>query len=116
VLDYVLESSAGYPNEGVFYFARRDFNGGSVDDGPNYIDDSRLYLWGNNWLNANGSTDRADFQGQGGVPLGLDLYAEVPEPPVVCCCCWGCLVPVCCADCEHNRFFMVTTFLSHHNS
>lgn len=81
-LDYVLESSAGYLDEGVFYFARRDFNGGTVDDGPNYIDDSRLYLWGNNWLNANGSTDRADFLNKGGVPLGLDLYGEVPEPPV----------------------------------
>jgi hypothetical protein len=81
-LDYVLESSAGYLDEGVFYFARRDFNGGAVDDGPNYMDDNRLYLWGNNWLNANGSTDRAVFQGRGGTPLGLDLYGEVPEPPV----------------------------------
>jgi hypothetical protein len=81
-LDYVLESSAGYLDEGVFYFARRDFNGGALDDGPNYIDDNRLYLWGNNWLNANGSADRADFLGQGGTPLGLDLYGEVPEPPV----------------------------------
>ncbi|MBT8121052.1 MAG: PEP-CTERM sorting domain-containing protein, partial [Gammaproteobacteria bacterium] len=53
-----------------------------VDDGPNYIGDSRLYLWGNNWLNANGSTDRADFQSQGGVPPGLDFCGEVPEPPV----------------------------------
>jgi hypothetical protein len=82
-LDYVLESAAGYDEGGVFYFAARDFNGGAADDGPNYIDDSRLLLWGNNWLNTTGSSDRADFIAAGGDPLGLDLYGvAVPEPPV----------------------------------
>ena len=82
--DTVLDSS------GTFYFADRDFNNGDADDGPNWIAADKLYLWGNNWLNDSGTSDRADFVTAGGTPLGIDLYGlmvppvippnEVPEP------------------------------------
>jgi hypothetical protein len=81
-LSYDLTSAGGHASSGTFYFAARDFNGGTADDGPNYIDNDKLFLWGNNWLNANGAGDRADFLAAGNPALGLDLYgvAAVPEP------------------------------------
>lgn len=98
-LGYTLSSIGGYLSSGTFYFADRDFNGGTISDGPNYIDPSVLYLWGNNWINASGgSTDRDTFVAPcgggilltlstdcGGTALGLDLYGEartVPEPGI----------------------------------
>lgn len=88
-LDYVLlDSSDDILSEGSFYFANRDFNGGSISDGPNYIDSSVLYLWGNNWINISGGSDNRDnFVDAGGLPLGLDLYGvaytdTVPEPGI----------------------------------
>ena len=95
-LNYGLTSSDGHSSSGTFYFANRDFNGGSSDDGPNYINSNILYLWGNNWVNANGASDRGTFTG--GIngldgsqslnnALGLDLYGvattTVPEPSIL---------------------------------
>lgn len=111
-LDYNLTSAGGHSSTGTFYFANRDFNNNIADGGPNLIDDNNLYLWGNNWINANGAIDRITFinngvppsgpDGLGGLipnplnpnlngtstnfPLGLDLYGEVstvPEPGVL---------------------------------
>ncbi|VAW51437.1 hypothetical protein MNBD_GAMMA06-893 [hydrothermal vent metagenome] len=82
-LDYELFDSAESHGTGTFYFANKDFNGGNIDNGPNYINDSVLYLWGNNWVNEGGKYghDKAYFEYYGGTPLGLDLYGEaVPEP------------------------------------
>ncbi len=86
-LDYNLSSLNGHASSGTFHFAARDFNGGTADDGPNYIDNDKLFLWGNNWVNANGASDRAAFMNAGNPALGLDLYgvatATVPEPSVL---------------------------------
>jgi len=94
-LNYDLTSLGGHSSSGIFYFAARDFNS-STDDGPNYINNNLLYLWGNNWVNANGASDRGAFTGVGNGPdglrtlnhaLGLDLYGEatsaIPEPGVL---------------------------------
>jgi len=84
-LSYLLTSAGGHHSDGMFYFADRDFNGGSREDGPNYISDDYLYLWGNNWVNENGSSDRNSHLQDGGIALGMDLYgerADVPEPGV----------------------------------
>jgi len=83
-LDYELFDSAESHGTGTFYFADKNFNGIS-GDGPNYINNNELYLWGNNWINEGGinGTDRADFVAANGSPLGLDLYGKaVPEPGV----------------------------------
>ena len=78
-IGYTLSSFGGHSSTGTFYFADRDFNGGTVSDGPNYIDSSSLYLWGNNWINANGGTsDRDAFVDAGGIALALDLAVPVP--------------------------------------
>jgi len=86
-LDYNLTSLGGHTSSGTFYFAARDFNGGTADDGPNYIDNDKLFLWGNNWVNANGASDRTDFLNAGNPVLGLDLYGvattTVPEPGIL---------------------------------
>jgi len=84
-IEYDLTSLGGHTSSGTFYFANRDFNGGNISDGPNYISDSVLYLWGNNWVNATGASDRTAFTDAGGIALGLDLYGEavtVPEPGI----------------------------------
>ena len=83
-LDYNLTSLGGHASSGIFYFAARDFNGGTADDGPNYIDNDKLFLWGNNWVNANGAGDRTAFVMAGNPALGLDLYGvAVPEPGIL---------------------------------
>jgi len=80
-LNYTLTNDDNtFSSTGTFYFADRDFNGGSTSDGPNYIDPDVLYLWGNNWVNL-GDTSRQDFVSNGGMALGLDLYG-VPEPGI----------------------------------
>jgi len=80
-IDYSLNSFGLMGGEvsstGTFYFADRDFNGAPISNGPNYFDDSVLYLWGNNWVNLNGASDKPTTY----TPLGLDLYG-VPEPSV----------------------------------
>ena len=85
-LTYQLTSADDeYDFDGIFHFADRDFNGGDRDDGPNYISNDYLYLWGNNWVNAHGSEDRETFTDNDGIALGLDLYGErasVPEPGI----------------------------------
>lgn len=79
-LNYVLTSKSGYEADGAFNFADRDFNGGNRDNGPNYINENRLYLWGNNWVN-NGDKNRDWFvYDEEGNALGLDLYGTAPEP------------------------------------
>jgi len=73
-LDYNLVSSAGYNENGTFYFADKIFTGLA-----NSITEDELYLWGNNWINATG-----DDRGYGPNWLGLDLYGTtVPEPGVL---------------------------------
>jgi len=80
-LSYMLTSSGGHEEDGYFYFADRDFNGDTREDGPNYIDQNRIYLWGNNWVNKNGAKDRERFvYEENGEALGLDLYGTAPEP------------------------------------
>ncbi len=82
-LDYDLSDTHGSHGTGTFYFANKDFNGGNIDNGPNYINDNILYLWGNNWINTGGANgnDKDSFVSYNGSPLGLDLYGEaVPEP------------------------------------
>ncbi len=80
-LNYTLTNGDNtFSSTGTFYFANRDFNGGDISNGPNYIDPDILYLWGNNWVNQ-GDTSRQDFVNAGGVALGLDLYG-VPEPGI----------------------------------
>ena len=87
-LDYSLSSTNGHSSNGIFHFAARDFNGGPIENGPNYINNDILYLWGNNWVNENGAIDRENFsigyESQTfNNALGLDLYGEaveVPEP------------------------------------
>ncbi len=88
-VNYDLSSNDALHSSGSFYFADRDFNGGTREDGPNHIGDV-LYLWGNNWVNENeehvtngetdhGTYDRYKFIDDGGYALGMDLYG-VPEP------------------------------------
>lgn len=80
-LNYTLTNDINtFSETGTFYFASRDFNGGSISNGPNYVDPDILYLWGNNWVNQ-GNTSRQDFVNAGGIALGLDLYG-VPEPGI----------------------------------
>lgn len=80
-LDYMLTSAGGIETDGIFYFADRDFNGDTRENGPNYINDDVLYLWGNNWLNENGSEDRDIFVRAGEPALGLDLYGVAVSEP-----------------------------------
>ncbi len=98
-LNYALSSLGGHSSTGTFYFADRDFNSGTIDDGPNFISPDLLYLWGNNWINiSGGTTDRdafvtpcgggvilsTDSSSCGGIALGLDLHGHsVPEPGIV---------------------------------
>ncbi len=79
-LDYVL-SNGSSSSTGTFYFADTTFAGAA-----NSATASQIYLWGNNWFNENGSSDRTAFVGAGGIALGIDLYGEgtpVPEPSVL---------------------------------
>jgi len=80
-LNYTLTNDGNtFSDTGTFYFASRDFNGGNISNGPNYIDPNVLYLWGNNWINQS-DTSKQDFIKTGGIALGLDLYG-VPEPGI----------------------------------
>lgn len=105
-LDYRLIPEQGIRSTGTFHFASRDFNGGAADDGPNYIDNNKLLLWGNNWVNSYGAIDRYRFVNSYGhdddeyeyghgyhdndysnrnYALGLDLYGtavSAPEPGI----------------------------------
>lgn len=90
-LDYTLTSASNVSSSGTFYFADRDFNNNTADGGPNLIAGNNLYLWGNNWINANGAGDRDAFVTTGGIDgrntaLGMDLFGtvrDVPEPGIL---------------------------------
>jgi len=82
-LDYTItgtdNTNAPVSNSGTFYFANRDFTGDTnITNGPNYFNDSILYLWGNNWINKLGAINKPERN-----TLGLDLYGvAVPEPTI----------------------------------
>jgi len=77
-LAYIL-SDGTTSSTGTFYFADSTFTGD-----VNSATDSEIYLWGNNWFNQNGTSDKTAFVGAGGIALGIDLYgAAVPEPGIL---------------------------------
>jgi len=80
-LDYTITgSSTGLLDSGTFYFASRDFNSAPISNGPNYFDSSVLYLWGNNWINEDGTDANRPVST---AALGLDIYGvAVPEPTI----------------------------------
>lgn len=81
-LDYELFKDSASQGTGSFYFADRDFNGGS-NPSPNTLSTSQLILWGNNWINTTGDSTSKDGVA---MPLGIDLFGTptpVPEPTTV---------------------------------
>ena len=75
-LNYTLTGGSADGNSGTFYFFARGFNGG-----PNNLNGSQFFLWGNNWNKD--VMSRANFVSNGNTALGMDLKGTmqpVPEP------------------------------------
>lgn len=70
-LNYSLTGSGGGPNSsGTFYFHPHQFTG---PPGPNSLDSTAFFLWGNNW---NNGVDPLPGSGR----LGIDLHAVAAVP------------------------------------